>query len=25
MGIMIQIVENGSTLTWKNEHKFTTI
>jgi hypothetical protein len=25
MGITIQIVENGSTLTWKNEHKFTTI
>jgi hypothetical protein len=25
MGITIQIVENGSTLTWKNEHKSTTI
>ena len=25
MGITIQIVENGSTLTRKNEHKFTTI
>ena len=25
MGITIQIVENGSTLTWKNDHKFITI
>jgi hypothetical protein len=25
MGITIQIVKNGSTLTQKNEHKFSTI
>jgi hypothetical protein len=25
MGITIQIVKNGSTLTWKNEHKFSAI